>query len=59
VNLLLAQCVMCNRTAAAQQAARAGVLNSGILILLIPPILILGGLVWLAYTRQRNELPKK
>jgi hypothetical protein len=53
--LLLAQCVMCNRTAAAQQAARAGVLNSGIVILLIPPILILGGLVWLAFHRHRNE----
>ncbi len=53
--LLLAQCVMCNRTAAAQQAARATVLNSGILILLLPPVFILGGLVWLAYHRQRNE----
>jgi hypothetical protein len=46
---------MCNRTAAAQQAARAGVLNSGILILLIPPVLILGGLIWLAFHRQGND----
>ena len=45
---LLAQCVMCGRTAAAQQAARGGVLNHGILILLIPPFLIIGTLLWLA-----------
>lgn len=31
---------MCFRTAAAQQAARSHVLNTGILILLIPPLLI-------------------
>jgi hypothetical protein len=49
---LLAQCVMCFRTAAAQQAERSRVLNSGILILLIPPLLILGLLIYLA--RHRN-----
>ena len=38
-----AQCVMCFRTAAAQQAERAKVLNLGILIMLIPPVLILAG----------------
>jgi hypothetical protein len=49
---ILAQCVMCFRTAAAQQAERSRVLNSGILILLIPPLLILGVLILLA--RRRN-----
>jgi len=39
-----AQCVMCFRTAAAQQAERAHVLNFGILIMMVPPILILAGL---------------
>jgi len=50
---LLAQCVMCGRTAAAQQAARAHVLNHGILILLLPPFLIIGALLWMA-RRKRN-----
>ena len=42
------QCVMCNRTTAAQQAGRSAVLNTGIVILLIPPLAILAGFcVWL------------
>jgi hypothetical protein len=48
------QCVMCNRTAAAQNAERARVFNMGILILLAPPFAILGGLVALARTRDRS-----
>jgi hypothetical protein len=32
---------MCYRTAAAQQGARSHVLNSGILILLIPPLAVI------------------
>jgi hypothetical protein len=40
-----AQCVMCYRTAHAQQDARSRVLNSGILILGAPPFLILAGFV--------------
>lgn len=51
---LLAQCVMCNRTAAAQNLARSGVLNRGIIVLLIPPFLILGGLAWFALRRTRK-----
>ncbi|MBI3470481.1 MAG: hypothetical protein HY013_03895 [Candidatus Solibacter usitatus] len=39
---LSAQCVMCQRTAAAQNAERAKVLNHGIIVLLIPPLAILG-----------------
>lgn len=48
-----AQCVMCFRSAAAQQAARAHILNTGILVMGIPPFLILGGFLCLAY-RRRN-----
>ena len=40
-----AQCVMCYRTAHAQQSARSKVLNSGILILGAPPFLILAGFI--------------
>jgi hypothetical protein len=48
-----AQCVMCYRTAHAQQDARAHVLNSGILILGAPPFLILAGFI--AFVFHRNE----
>ncbi len=50
--LILAQCVMCNRTAAAQQAGRAAVLNHGIVVLLIPPLLILGAFAWIVWQRR-------
>jgi hypothetical protein len=52
---IAAQCVMCYRTAAAQQAERSRVLNHGILILLIPPVLILAGLLLLAW--RKNSTP--
>jgi hypothetical protein len=48
----LAQCVMCYRTAAAQQAERSRVLNSGILILLIPPVLVLALILLLAFRKK-------
>jgi len=47
-----AQCVMCFRTAAAQNNARAQVMNLGIIIMLIPPILILAGFMVLCYKRR-------
>ena len=47
-----AQCVMCFRTAAAQQVERARVMNIGIGIMLFPPVLILGGFLYLAYRRN-------
>jgi hypothetical protein len=50
-----AQCVMCNRTAAAQNLARAAVLNNGILILFVPPCIILGGFTWFALRRARRQ----
>jgi hypothetical protein len=47
------QCVMCYRTAAAQNAARAHLLNMGIVLLGLPPFCILGGFILLAW--RRNE----
>ncbi|MCI0366273.1 MAG: hypothetical protein L0219_20620 [Phycisphaerales bacterium] len=53
-NLAAAQCVMCLRTASAQQVERARVLNLGIIIMLIPALLIPAGFVWLLYRRSRT-----
>ena len=53
----VAQCVMCYRTAAAQQAERSRVLNSGIVILLVPPILVLGLILLLAFRKDRTGAP--
>ena len=47
-----AQCVMCFRTAAAQNLERAHVMNIGIGVMLVPPVLILGGFLYLAYRRN-------
>jgi len=52
-SVLFPACVMCFRTAAAQQAERSRVMDAGILILLIPPILILAGLLLLAWRKSR------
>jgi hypothetical protein len=49
---LTAQCVMCFRTAAAQQAERSRVLNSGIVILLVPPIVVLAGILLRAFRKS-------
>jgi hypothetical protein len=48
------QCVMCFRTAAAQEVARARVMNLGIIILLIPPVAILAGFMLLCYKRRQT-----
>jgi hypothetical protein len=48
-----AQCVMCFRNASAQNRARGKALNAGILVLGVPPLVILGGLVWLGARRNR------
>ena len=50
--LIAAQCVMCFRTAAAQQLERSRVLNTGIIILLIPPLLVITFLLALAFRRK-------
>jgi hypothetical protein len=47
-----AQCVMCYRTAHAQNQARSRVMNWGILILGAPPFLILAGFVAFVFTRD-------
>jgi len=47
------QCVMCFRTAAAQNTARAHLLNMGIVLLGLPPFVILGGFLCLAWRRSR------
>jgi hypothetical protein len=49
-----AQCVMCFRTAAAQDAQRARVLDIGIIILVIPPVAILAGFLLLCYKRRKT-----
>jgi hypothetical protein len=49
-----AQCVMCYRTAHAQNEARSRVMNWGILILGAPPFLILAGFV--AFVFKKNEV---
>jgi hypothetical protein len=48
------QCVMCYRTAAAQNAARAHLLNMGIVLLGLPPFCILGGFIFLAWRRSET-----
>ena len=40
---------------AAQQLERSRILNEGIIVLLIPPLLILFGLIWMA--RRRSAAP--
>jgi len=54
-SLANAQCVMCYRTAHAQQDARSRVLNAGILILGAPPFLILAGFVAFVFRRDNPE----
>jgi len=49
-----AQCVMCFRTAAAQNHARSMVMDKGILILGAPPFLILAGFVAFVFSRDKK-----
>ena len=58
VSAAFGQCVMCQRTAAAQQTARAQVLNRGILVLLVPPFLMIGGILWMAYRGSQGPTEK-
>jgi hypothetical protein len=50
-----AQCVMCYRAAESQQAARARVLNAGIILLGAPPFLILAGFVAFIFKRDAEN----
>jgi heme/copper-type cytochrome/quinol oxidase subunit 2 len=49
-----AQCVMCFRTAAAQNMERARVMNIGIFIMMVPPFLILAGFLVLCWRRSKT-----
>ena len=49
-----AQCVMCYRTAHAQNEARSRVLDIGILILGAPPFLILAGFVAFVFSKDKQ-----
>jgi hypothetical protein len=49
-----AQCVMCYRTAHAQNQARARVLDMGILILGAPPFLILAGFIAFVFSKDKQ-----
>jgi len=48
-----AQCVMCYRTAHAQNNARAHVLDMGIVILGAPPFLILAGFIAFVFAKDK------
>jgi hypothetical protein len=48
-----AQCVMCYLSAKSQNAARARVLDLGIVVLAVPPTVILAGFV--AFVMSRNK----
>ena len=51
-----AQCVMCYRTAKAQNQERSRVLDMGIVVLGAPPFLILAGFIGYVFRRDRvNE----
>jgi len=46
------QCAMCYQTAAQQGAKGIAALNSGILVLVVPLIGIVGGLTWMAWRHR-------
>ena len=49
------QCVMCQRTAAAQDQARRSTLNKGIAIMAAPPILLMTGILLRARRRTQAD----
>ena len=53
VSAASAQCVMCFRTAAAQNMERARVMNVGIFIMMVPPFVILAGFLLLCWRRNK------
>jgi len=48
-----AQCAMCYKNASAQSTEAQAALNSGILMLLLPPVAILAGILVTAVRRTR------
>ena len=49
-----AQCVMCYRTAAAQNLERQRVMNAGIFVMMVPPFVILAGFLLLCWRRSHT-----
>ena len=47
-------CAMCYTSAESAKKAGIEALRSGILILLVPPLVMFGGIIWLTY-RSRNR----
>ena len=54
VSAASSQCVMCFRTAAAQNMERARVMNAGIFIMMVPPFVILAGFLLLCWRRNKT-----
>ena len=54
---LALQCAMCYQTAAGQGAKGMQALNLGILILLLPPMAIIGCITWVVYQRREAVAP--
>jgi hypothetical protein len=46
------QCAMCYQSASQQGAKGMAALNAGILVLLIPPVAILGCISWITWRRS-------
>jgi hypothetical protein len=53
----LLQCAMCYQTAAQQGAKGIAALNAGILVLLIPPVAIMGCISWITWRRSKGGGP--
>ncbi len=51
------QCQMCKKTASYQKASAIEALNRGIILLGIPPVAIIGGIVWLTYRHRDGYRP--
>jgi len=51
------QCAMCYQSASQQGAKGMAALNSGILILLLPPVAIIGCLSWITWRRSGGGTP--
>ena len=49
---LWAQCAMCRQAAASQQVEAIRALNTGIILLAIPPAAIIGGIAWFTYRHR-------
>jgi len=47
-----AQCAMCRANTAGLDARGLGALNAGILVLLVPPVLLVGAIFFMAFRRS-------